>query len=707
MKAFKNIQMKSVLMIGLFTLTSFYGIAQGKLDRSVKPKPGPEPKIQFGKIEKFTMENGLKVFVVENHKLPKVSFSIRFDIDPFMEGNKKGYTDMMADLMGTATTSRTKDQLNSEIDFIGATLQASSEGLYASSLKKHMPKLLELMSDVLLNPVFKQEELDKIKKQTLSSLASDKNSPESMARNISAVMNYGKNHPYGEIMTEETVGNITLEDCKKYYDTYFKPNVAYLAIVGDISAAEAKKAAEQFFGKWQKGEVPKHTVPSFTSPQKTEVIFVPRPNSVQSSVRITYPVDLKPGSPDEIKVRVLNDILGGGASARLFRNLRETYNLTYGAYSRISSDQYVGNFNAFAEVRTIGTDSAVNEFLKELILIHKEKVSQEELENVIRNITGKMAISLEEPSTIARFAMNIDRYNLPEDYYETYLTKLAAVTVEDVYAMAQKYIHPDNAYIVVVGDRDKIPFFTEKWQKLNAIRFLDQYGNPIVEKRPAPKDLTAEKVIENYINALGGAANIRKIKNLNMVFETEMQGAKIVVTNKKLYPKKKGLVKTYESVVVNGAMTVQKTIFDGENGMTTSMMGGGPITGDELENMKMENQPFIELRYAELGYKLELTGIDKVNGKDAYVVVITDPKGEKETHYYDVESGLLVKQEGVKKSKEGEVSYTTYMEDYKETNGVKHPHHVINEVGEQTLDLKMTSIEVNGPVNKADFTIPK
>lgn len=703
----KNSIIKSTVLLLTFVSMSTWSLAQTKLDRSIKPKAGPEPKVQMGKIESFQLPNGLKVFVVENHKLPKVSFSIRFNIDPFMQGDKKGYTDLMAELLSTATTTRTKNQINSELDFIGGTLAASSEGVYASALKKHMPKLLDLMSDVILNPVFTEEELNKIKTQTLSGLASSKNTPENMAANIQAIMNYGKHHPYGEITTEQTVGKITLEDCKKYFETYFRPNVAYLAIVGDINLAEAKAATEKYFGKWQKAEVPRHTVPAISYPQSTKVIFVPRPNSVQSSVRVTYPIDLKPGSPDELKVKVLSDILGGGASARLFRNLRETYNLTYGAYSSMRPDLHIGEFEAYAEVRTIGTDSAVNEFMKEIVTIRNEKVSQEELTNVIRNMTGKFAISLEDPSTVARFAMNIDRYNLPADYYETYLTRLAAITVDDIYAVAQKYIRPDNAWIVVVGDRDKIPFFTEKWKKLNALKFVDQYGNDFIEVREAPKDLTAQKVIDNYITALGGAANIKKTKTMVMKLSASMGGYQIEITNKKMYPKKSGYVKSYESVLINGTMLAQKKVFDGTNGHTSSMVGASDITGDELEQLKLENTPFTELRYAELGYKLELIGIDVVNGKDVYKIEVTDPKGNKESHYYDVTTWLLLKKEGIQKSPEGETNVVSYFDDYKDVSGVKYPHHIINEAGEQTFDLKVTSLLINGKIDAKDFVIQK
>ncbi|HRE95909.1 MAG TPA: pitrilysin family protein [Flavobacteriales bacterium] len=689
----------------LFCLTASESNAQSKLDRSVRPKPGPAPKVQIGKIESFQLENGLKVFVVENHKLPKVSYSLMLNLDPMSEGNIKGYSEMLGSLLGTATKNRTKDQINKESDFIGASLNTSSTGIYGSSLKKHNEKLLELMSDILLNPVFNQDEMDKIKTQTLSGLQASKNTPESMAANVSGFLNYGKNHPYGEITTEETVKNISLDDCKSYYETYFKPNVAYLAIVGDITPDEAKKLAEKYFGGWRKGNVPQSPVPSVVFPKSTQLICVPRSNSVQSSVRITYPIDIKQSHPDALKIKVLNEILGGGSSARLFRNLRETYNLTYGAYSSISTDQHIGNFNAFAEVRTAGTDSSVNEFMKEIIRLRTEKVGQEELQGVINALTGKFAIGLEDPATIARFAINIDRYNLPKDYYENYLANLAKITADDVYEVAQKYLRPENAWIVVVGDRDKMPDLIARWKEKNALTFMDQYGNPIIETRPAPSGLTAEKGIENYLNAIGGTANIKKIQSMVMRMSGELQGFKLEIVTKKQNPKKKGLSKSSSSIILNGAMVVQKTVFDGAKGKQSGMAGEKMIEGEELEKMKLEAQPHAELRYAELGYKLKLIGIDKINNKDAYKVEITDPKGEIEFTWYDVESGLAVKKEATQDTPQGQVTSTTLMSDYREVNGVKFPYKIYQEVGPQIMDLTVTLIEINGKIDPKEFEV--
>jgi predicted Zn-dependent peptidase len=186
----------SILLLILFASAAF-----AQVDRSKQPKAGPAPEIKIGDIESFQLDNGLKVFVVENHKLPRVTFRLLIDRDPILEGDSAGYVEMAGELLRTGTKNRTKDQIDEEVDFIGASLYTSSTSVIASSLVKHMDKLLDIMSDVVLNPEFKQEELDKLKKQRLSALASEKDNPGAIARKIRKALFYGTNHPYGEIVT--------------------------------------------------------------------------------------------------------------------------------------------------------------------------------------------------------------------------------------------------------------------------------------------------------------------------------------------------------------------------------------------------------------------------------------------------------------------------------------------------------------------------
>ncbi|MEE9430215.1 MAG: pitrilysin family protein, partial [Melioribacteraceae bacterium] len=440
-----------LIFASVFSLNLF-----AQLDRSIQPKPGPAAEIQLGDYESFELANGLKVFVIENHKLPKVTFRLETVRDPIKEGKNAGYISIAGQLLRRGTTTKTKAQIDEAIDFIGASLSTSGRSIYGSSLKKHFPSLMEVISDVVLNSNFKQEELDKIKKQTISNLAAAKEEPNAIASNLRSVLVYGNNHPYGEVATEESVESISLEMCKDYYKDYFKPNISLLALVGDINIDEAKELIENNLGTWEKKDVPSATYKTPKAPLVRKVAISDRDASVQSVVNISYPIELKKGSDDVIKASVLNTILGGTFSARLMQNLREDKAYTYGSYSSISSDKLVGSFTASAKVRNEVTDSAVTEIFNEMQKLRDEKVGEVELTRFKNYLTGSFSRALEQPQTIATFALNIEKYNLSKNYYKNYLKKLNNVSADDIQNMAKKYLRPKNSNVIVVGSAKEV-----------------------------------------------------------------------------------------------------------------------------------------------------------------------------------------------------------------------------------------------------------
>ena len=609
----------------------------------------------------------LGVYVVENHKLPRISISLLVDTDPIVEGEAMGYASLAGQLMGTATANRTKDQIDDEVDFLGANLNVSATGGFASALSRNTEKLMELMSDAVINAKFTEEEFDKAKKQTLSGLASQKDDPNAIMGNIGDMVVYGKDHPYGEFETEETVGNITLEQCKSFYDTYFKPNISYMTVAGDITEAQAKEWVTKYFSDWKKGDVPSHSYPTPVAPKTNQVALVNRPTSVQSIINIAYPIDLKPGTEDAIPASVMDNILGGGFSGRLFANLREDKAFTYGAYSNLSTDKWVGEFSASASVRTAVTDSAIHEFMYELNRIREEKVSQDELDRMIAYMSGSFARQLESPQTLSRFATNIERYNLPKDYYQNYLKRLAAVTVDDIQRVAKKYIRPEHAHIMVVGNVEDM---AEALGKYGKITWYDIEGNTYdpAAKAATPEGLTAEAVIEKYLTAIGGTEALNKIDDISYEMGMSMQGMDIMLEQKMKRPDKM-------LMVVSGMGQVfQKVVTDGVTGKSSGMQGNQDIEGDELESLKMQGSIFPEVLYAEKGYKLALKGTETVGKEEAYVVEVESPTGKIKTEYYAIESGLKVKEVVSQDGPQGNtMTQTTEYGNYQEVAGCKIP----------------------------------
>ena len=685
----KKINKFLFILVAICLVTSVHA----QVDRTKAPVAGPAPKVQLGDYDTFTLKNGMKVLVVENHNLPKVSFNLQLLIDPVLEGDKSGYVSIAGSLLEAGTKTKTSQEIAEEIDFIGARLGSYSEGAYASGLSKYKDQILSLMGDVVLNPVFPEAEFDKLIKQNMSVIQSDKTSPKQIAQNVGSKVLYGKDHPYGDVMTEATLGNITLDDCKSYYATYFKPNVAVMAIVGDITTKEAKKLVKRYFGEWEAGTVPSHV---YKAPKKVEgkrVVLANKDAAPQSTVQIVHLIDLKKGSEDVIPVSVMDAMLGRGFTGLLMKNLREDKGYTYGAYSRISSDQLVGDFYAGAEVGTQVTDSALIEIAFEMNKMRNESLTEDHFNMTKATLAGDFARSLEDPSTMARFALNIERYKLPADYYATYLEKLDQVTLDDIQAMAKKYVDPNNAIYLVVGDRS----VKESLAKLSSTNIVEEYdgeGNPVKEDPNAvPEGLTANEVVENYIKALGGREKLESIKDMSVKGEMKMGPMSINV--EQLY---KGNKMFAMSMVMNGQI-MQAIKYNGVSAKVTAQGQTNEAGAEQLKGFKIQAQMCAELNLEALGFTTKLIGVDKFNNKKVYKLELLSADGTKKVDYFCAVTGLKLKTV----AQQNGMSITMLYKDYKEVNGLKFPFTTITQMGPQEMPLTITNLEINNNIKDELF----
>ncbi len=666
------------------------------IDRSIRPSGGPAPELKLGKPVKMVLENGLKLFVVENHKVPKVSFSLVLDVDPVLEGDATGYVSLTGDLMKTGTTKRTKDQLDLDIDKLGANFSTSATSVSASCLSKYKENMFEIFSDVVLNPNFKQEELDKLKKQLVSGLQQQKDDPDAISANVTNKLIYGNDHPYGEINTEETVNKITIQHCKSYYATFFKPNVGYLAIVGDITPADAKAMVEKYLGSWKKGEVPKFTYPMPAPVPGIRVAFAEKKGAVQSSVSVVHAVNMKKNNPDLIAASVADNILGGGSSSRLFLNLRERHGWTYGAYSSLDADQISAKFNAYALVRNAVTDSAVSEILSEITTLNKEKVSNEELKNMLTYMTGTFALSTEDPGSVSRFAINSERYNLPEGYYNNYLKNLNNVSALDVLGVSNKYMHPKNTFIVIVGSKEVLEKM-KRFATSGNVEMYDFKGDAVKESKPIPAGITATKVLDKYAEAIGGKVEIAKVKDVVSTYNGSMQGMTLEMTMSRKAPNKFST-----SISANG-MTFQKIAYNGVKGFSGGMQGAKDIVGKQLQDLKIQSAIFNETQYEKLGCKLKLTSLEELEGTYCYVVEVLYPSGNKSTEFYDEKTGLKI-QEISENDEDGEkLIQTTRYKDYRLVGNLKFPYEISQSFGPATITFSAISIKVNTKLKDETF----
>jgi zinc protease len=591
---------------------------------------------------------------------------------------------MGGELLRRGTSKMNKITLDEEIDYLGASINTSALSISGTSLKNNFSKVFGLMADIALRPSFPADELEKIRKTELSGLAQNNEDANVIATNVSNRLVYGQGHPYGEVETEESAKRVTVADIRNFYNTYWKPNIAYLIFVGDITAVEARKLAESQFGGWQRGTVPTKVYPTPAAPGKTYIAVIDRPSSVQSVIRIITPVQLKPGTPNAIPSSVMNNLLGNGSSGRLYKNLREKYGFTYGAYSQIHSDRLIGNFMASASVRNEKTDSAIGQFLYEFNRMRNEMVANEDISRTKNEMSGSFARSLENPGTIANFALNVARYNLPRDYYQNYLKNLSAVDATTIKAMADNYVLPGNMHIIIVGNAKQIAPGLEKY---GDVRYFDVYGNP--KAAPSAKQVdagvTAESILKKAIEAQGGEAAIAAIKDLSMTGTASVMGQSLVFSQQYIPPG--GYVQTLSV----GGMALSKQLKKNGTYKVTQQGQDIPMEDKDREELDESANLFPEPFMLKNGYKFAVKGIEQVDGKDAYVVESTSPKGRVVNNYYDLATGLRVRES---KTEEGNPS-SAYIKEYKTYNGVKVPVKVLLEQGALKINFDVTDVKVN------------
>ena len=662
-----------------------------QIDRSKPPKSGPSPVINLGQPSTFTLKNGLKVIVVENKKLPRAYASLDVDNYPDFEGDIKGVSSLVSALMGNGTKNQSKDNFNEEVDYMGASLSLSAGGGYASSLKKYFPRIMEMMSDGLLNPLFTQEEFLKERNILIDGIKSSQKSVPDIASQVGDKLFYGANHPYGEFATIQTVENITLEDVQNYYSTYAKPNNAYLTIVGDVDYTEIKKLVTSLFKGWKKGKLPEYEMPTVNDVLKNEINFVDMSNAVQSEITVGNIINISMADPDYFALRLANQILGG-SGGRLYENLREDKGFTYGAYSGVTTSRYVGNFYASTSVRNEVTDSSVVEIINEINRIISDNVSESKLASVKEKFVGNFIMSTERPSTIATFALNIDKYNLPSNFYETYLDNFQKVTVEDIKRVTNKYFKNNNLRIVIVGKgKDVISSLeTSPYE----ITYYDTNGD--VSEKPdysVPTGISANGVVLNYLEAIGGKEKVEAVNAVSMLGEAEFQGMKLQLMNINAKPNKLVVMMMMMGNVL------MKQAFNGEEGYIQQQGVNNPFPKEEIDKLKKSSLPFEEIGWLDNG-DVKFSSIETEDGRELYALEVNG-----DTYvYYDKETGLKIKQTQNASMPDGtKVSQTTYYENYISVDGILFPHILKVPMGPQNMDFNMTKIVVNPEISDADF----
>lgn len=451
------------------------------------PKPGTDPKLSLPPVEKKKLSNGLDVWMVRQNELPIVSMNLVIKSGGAANpAGKEGLASVTANLLNTGTKTRSAVEIANQLQAIGASVNAGSgwddTGVSLQSLKRNLDSSLAIYSDVITNPSFPNDEMETLRKRTLVAFEQQKDNPNMISNIAYNALLYGKDHPYGKSLggNKTSIAALKRDDVVKFYETYYRPNNAALIVVGDIDSKTLIPQLEKSFANWKSADVAAVTTPEAKTFDAPGIYIVDKPGAAQSVISIGQ-IGVSRDNPDYFPLQVMNSILGGQFSARINMNLREDKGYTYGARSGFAFRRGAGPFSASADVVTKSTKESVIEFMKELNGIRGAiPVTKTELEYNKQSLIRRYPAGFETVGQISGQLANLVIYGLPDSYFNEYISKIQAVSVEDVNRVANKYLTPDKMAIVIVGDKAVIePKLKEIDEFGKKILFLDTEGNPI------------------------------------------------------------------------------------------------------------------------------------------------------------------------------------------------------------------------------------
>ena len=707
-KNLKNIVMlglikKLVILIVITVSSTLYS----QVDRTM-PDAGPAPVIKFNEPFTKKLSNNLTLMVVVNKKLPTASATLIIDNPPILEKNLSGIKDLVTATMGKGNKFQSKDEFIEEKDFMGSFLSYNSGGGSFSSLSRYFERTMTMFAQGAIYPVFDKDEFEKEKKKLIEALKIDEKNSASIARRVENVIAYGDGHPSSEFTTEASVSNINIDNIEEFYNTYFKPNNAYLVIIGDVDLEKTVSLSERLFSEWSfsntidnmfgQGSENGFIDPEISSSTKIHVVDVP--NAANVEINFQNVVDRKTSDKDYFSANVANRVLGAGPESRLFSVIREEKGYAYGAYSGLpTNSKRKTKFQARTTVRTEVVDSAIVEMYNQLAIMRNTPITDEELSNVKSGYFGSFAMSMEDPTTIANQALSIRTENLPDDFYKTFLSNLNEVNKDDVIESSNKFFLIDNAQIVVTG---KIRDIMDKLENISLgeneieVVYHDNYGK-IIGKPDYSIDssITAETVVKNYIDAIGGKEKLSTVSSIETKATSNIQGTVL-----EMYSIKNNQNQSLMEMSAMG-MTIAKTVFNKFQGYNEVNGQRIPLTEVELEQAIINSALFSELNF---DFSLvELVGTSDVEGEKAYEIKVTDNKSV----FYSVDTGLKLKEVESQEVEGNLIVGETYYREYEEVEGILLPK-VINQVSASIpipggITFKATSIKLNVETKESDF----
>jgi zinc protease len=664
--------MKNLLVFILFITAIFNVLAQEKVDFSKKPDPIKMEDFKFPDYKEKTLSNGLKVFFIEDQRLPVVSMNLMVYGGSSVDSNLNGTAGLVAALLTKGTATFNAEQIASNIDGTGSSIGANAGLDYitvtVSGLLKHKDLILKVFSEVITSPMFPKNEFKKEVANTISRIQYEKSNPMQLADALVRKAVYGGDHPYAGKATEASINEISVDDLKAYHAKYFIPQNATLAVVGDIDIDSFTKELETAFSKWKyKGELPVINVPP-ASPMPFGVYFIKRPAAVQSTVLLST-LGVPFADKDFDVLDLAADMMGTGFASRLQQTLREKHSYTYGAFGYLTDWKFDNRFVCGASVRNSVTDSSIAVIINEIRDLGEKNPSDEEVTRMKNYTVGKFKMAFEDPGYMAQLIQKAEMNGVSVDRMKNFISKRNAISPFFIMNAAKKYMNPVNSFIIVVGNqevKEKLAQFGTVYEYDSDLKPLTGVYGEYKKVSLKPKDL-----LDNYIKALGGAELVNGIK-------CQERYANVVL----VYPGQpdltgslKAMVKTGNKLhqVIDMGVFSQETWVNGDSSWTKSNSVVETDEGVNKEKSILSASIFPALGLLSANYKLNILG-----EQEGFIVMhAQSPLGSEFWYYFDKQTYLLSRKESYENTPQGQVQITEFYNEYQKIDGISVPVKVI------------------------------
>lgn len=686
--------------------------------------------IQLPPIKTVTLENGLKVIVIEQPSLPIVQFALRVRVGAIHEPtDRTGLATFTASMLRQGTTNRSADEISEAIDFVGGSLGASADvertDVTARVLKKDLQVGLDLLADIVQNPNFPEKEMGIIRNQLIADVRSTQDDPESLASAHLDFALFGTIHPLGRAMSEQSLNAITRDDLVTFHGMYYRPNNSVLAVAGDVKADEVITLVKQAFGAWQKADIPPAPLPEPVKLQGYKVRFVHKPGQTQTHIEIGH-FGLAVTDPDYIPTVLANYVLGGGAfSSRLLQIIRSKAGKTYSIFSYFPSYSFPGYFRISTFTRNEQAFETLQMILDEFKKFKENGITQEELQAAQDNIAGSYILRLETISGLTTTVLNNDFYGFGMDRSKNWRKLVRSVSLEQANQAIKDRFDPDNLAIVLLSDIKTLEGRTElipgiSLENVNVVDWLEPItarAKPYAEFLAAlsapkgPTELTwaaqitpeAKALLEKAFAAQGGFEKLAQLRDMytkarGSVFQRGKEIQRDEETWIKLPNKLKATLKSpgFEAVLFY-------------NGSQVWLQLGGQvrdITAQYLANMResIEFDPLLVLwSIAQANYKFEVIGQEQVDGKDTQILRVTNDQGKFADFYFDVKQLVPLKIVQAEDGKQVE----KLLRDYRQVEGFWYPFSQKTLVDKELANsLEILEFKVNTGVGDEQFEKP-